>query len=130
MEPVPKGKNIRKIKIKSLSDLQALTPHESVAVIQKRYLPKTLRGELNLSLASIVNHTFSYFAGVSAKAGFFLREDHGFGLEFIGPFLPFDKPVKDELVLNQSIIPFNTSKPNFTEALTTNGVLFLENSLS
>ena len=113
LESAPQKKSIREIKIKSVSDLQALTPYESVAVIQKRYLPKTFRGEFNFSVATVINHTFSYFGGLSAKAGFFFREDHGLGLEFFGPFFPFAKPVKNEMILEQNIIPYTISTPQF-----------------
>ena len=111
LESVPKKKSIRKIKIKNVSDLQALTPYASVAVIQKRYLPKTFRGEFNFSIGTIINHTFSYFGGISGKAGFFLREDHGLGVEFFGPFFPFAKPVKNEMIVEQNIIPYTVSTP-------------------
>lgn len=113
VETAPQKKSVRQIKIKNVSDLQALTPYESVAVIQKRYLPKTFRGEFSFSMATVINHTFSYFGGVSTKAGFFLREDHGFGLEFFGPFFPFAKPVKNEMISEQSVIPYTISTPQF-----------------
>ena len=88
---------IKQLKVKSLSDLQQLTPYESVSVIQKRYLPKTFRGELNVSFSSVINHTFFYLGGLSARLGFFLREDHGFGLEGFALLPPFDKQVTNEI---------------------------------
>ena len=97
---------IKKIKIKSLSDLQHLTPYESVSVIQKRYLPKTFRGELNLSIASVINHTFFYIGGVSLRVGFFLQEDHGFGLEVFAFAPPAFKIVTKEMADN-GIAPFS-----------------------
>lgn len=102
---------VKRLKIKSLSDLQQLTPYESVSVIQKRYLPKTFRGELNLSLSGVINHTFFYVGGLSAKAGFFIREDHGFGLEGFA-FLP----AVNKLVTNEMIGPPNHILP-FTAVL-------------
>lgn len=89
---------IKQLKIKNLSDLQQLTPYESVSVIQKRYLPKTFRGEFNLSLASVINHKFFYLGGLSARAGFFLREDHGFGIEGFVFFPPMNKWVTNEMI--------------------------------
>jgi len=89
---------IKQLKIKNLSDLQQLTPYESVSVIQKRYLPKTFRGEFNLSFASVINHKFFYLGGVSARAGFFLREDHGFGLEGFAFLPPMNKWVTNEMI--------------------------------
>ena len=87
-ERAPAGKsNNKSLKIKSIDELQELTPHESVSIIQKRYLPKTFRGEFNFSITSAINHTYFYLAGARLAAGWFLREDHGFGIEGIG-FLP------------------------------------------
>lgn len=93
-----KRERIKQLKVKSLSDLQQLTPFESVSVIQKRYLPKTYRGEFNISVASVINHSFFYLGGVSVRTGFFLREDHGFGVDFFA-FLPsINKQVANELI--------------------------------
>ena len=103
--PDPTGR-IKQLKIKSLSDLQQLTPYESVSVIQKRYLPKTFRGEFNLSTSFVINHTFFYLGGLSARAGFFIREDHGFGLEG-SAFLP----AVNKLVTNEMISPPNLILP-------------------
>ena len=101
---------IKQLKIKNLSELQQLTPYESVAVIQKRYLPKTLRGEFGLSVSSIINHTFFYLGGVSAHTGFFLREDHGFGVEAFAMLDPKYKIITNQLIAppNQ-ILPFTNS---------------------
>ena len=104
--PDPTGR-IKQLKIKSLSDLQRLTPYESVSVIQKRYLPKTFRGEFNLSASFVINHTFFYLGGLSAWAGFFIREDHGFGLEG-SAFLP----AVNKLVTNEMISPPNKTYPS------------------
>ena len=91
-------KRIKQLKIKSLSDLQKLTPQETVSVIQKRYLPKTFRGELNLSVSAVINHTFFYLGGASAKAGFFIREDHGFGVEGFALLPPIFKTVANDMI--------------------------------
>ena len=99
LEEAPnKSGRIKQLKIKSLSDLQQLTPYESVSVIQKRYLPKTFRGELNFSITSVINHTFFYLFGASARAGFFIREDHGLGLEGFVMSPSLDKQVTDEMI--------------------------------
>ena len=105
LEPVvDTTKRIKQLKVKSLSDLQQITPYESISVLQKRYLPKTFRGEFNLSVASIINHTFFYLGGVSARAGFFLREDHSFGLEAFGLFPPIIKLITEDLIAGD-IVP-------------------------
>ena len=100
LEPAPEDSTgrIKQLKIKSLSDLQQLTPYESVSVIQKRYLPKTFRGEFNLSVSTVINHTFFYLGGLSAKAGFFIREDHGLGLEGFALLPSINKRVTNEMI--------------------------------
>ena len=106
------NQKIKKMQINDLSDLQGLTPFESISVIQKRYLPKTFRGELNLSIASIINHTFFYLGGVSGRLGFFVREDHGLGVEAFGLLPPIFKVVTRDLIQPpNSILPFNAVLP-------------------
>ena len=92
------SKYIKQIKINSFSDLQQLVPKDSVSVIQKRYMPKTFRGELNLSVSTVINHTFFYLGGVSAKAGGFIREDHGFGVEAFVLLPPLFKTVTNDMI--------------------------------
>ena len=89
---------VKTLKINSLSDLQKLTPQDSVSVIQKRYMPKTFRGELNLSISTVINHTFFYLGGASAKTGFFIREDHGFGVEGFALLPPIFKMTATDMI--------------------------------
>ncbi|MDE0092193.1 MAG: hypothetical protein OXN83_02775 [Oligoflexia bacterium] len=89
---------VKTLKINSLSDLQKLTPQDSVSVIQKRYMPKTFRGEFNLSVSTVINHTFFYLGGASAKTGFFIREDHGFGVEGFALLPPIFKMVATDMI--------------------------------
>ena len=99
LESVPDSvSRIKQLKIKNLSDLQQLTPYESVSVIQKRYLPKTFRGEFNLSVSSVINHTYFYLGGLSAKTGFFFREDHGLGLEGFALLPSINKRVTNDMI--------------------------------
>ena len=93
-----RSKSIKYMKIDSLSDLQKLTPKDTVSVIQKRYLPKTFRGEYNLSLSTVINHTFFYLGGAGAKAGVFIREDHGFGLEAFAWLPPLFKMTANDMI--------------------------------
>lgn len=99
----------RSTNITNVSDLQKLTSYTSLVVLQKRYLPKTSRAEFNLSFASIINHTFAYLGGVSARIGWFFTEDHSFGLELFGPLEQVSKPVKHELIVKQNIIPYEST---------------------
>lgn len=108
-----KTNRIKQLKIKKLSDLQRLTPFESVSVIQKRYLPKTFRGELNLSFSSVINHTYFYLGGLSARAGYFLTEDHGFGVEGLAFPPAFEKQVTKNLKRENGLVPYTLSFSQF-----------------
>ncbi len=114
-EPQAIGKSdsvgrVKRLKIKNLSDLQRLTPYESISVIQKRYLPKTFRGELNLAFASVINHKYFYLGGLSARLGFFLREDHGLGTEGIY-FLPALRKPEAQEITSQGVAPSSYTFP-------------------
>ncbi len=62
---------------KELSDLGRLAPFSDVAVIQKRYLPKTSRFEFFPSLGTILNDVF-FFQGVfSGRIGYYFSERYG-----------------------------------------------------
>lgn len=81
LEEAPSSdKEIKKVKVKSISDLSRLAPFDDIAVIQKRFLPKTGRGEFGISLMSILNNKFFYLLGASGRLGYFIREKHGIGL--------------------------------------------------
>ena len=98
---------LKRLKVKNISDLKNLTPFETVSIIQKRYLPKTFRGELNVSLASIINNNFFYLAGGSTHLGFFVRENYGFGLEGYGMYHK-EKLVSLDLINEPNrILPYN-----------------------
>ena len=98
----------KKVQIKSFSDLQKITPYTSISVIQKRYLPKTFRGELNLSISADINHTFFYLGGISGRAGFFITEDHGLGLEGFAILPPiFKLTTKDMIGAPNNILPLS-----------------------
>lgn len=97
----------KQTKIKNISDLKNLTPFENISILQRRYLPKTFRGELNLALSSIMNNQFFYLGGGAGHLGFFVREDHGFGIEGYGMFHK-GKLVSSEFVGGPNrIIPYN-----------------------
>ncbi|MBC6415902.1 MAG: hypothetical protein GDA46_05880 [Bdellovibrionales bacterium] len=98
LELSQEDKSSKLLEIKNISDLQKITPYDSISVIQKRYLPKTFRAEFNLSLSSNINHSFFYFGGVSGRLGFFVREDHGFGVEALYLFGPIFKVVTNNII--------------------------------
>ena len=103
---------VKKMKIKSISDLKHLAPFEDIAVIQKRFLPKTFRGEAGLSLMSILNNKFFYPAGGVMRLGYFIREKHGLGLHGYAIY-NWEKRISSRLRVNQDITAYNTIVPRF-----------------
>ena len=115
LEPSPKdNSSAKEVQIKSISDLQQITPYTSISVIQKRYLPKTFRGEFNFSFSGTINHTFFYLGGVSGRLGFFIREDHGLGVEGFATLPPIFKIVTRNITGPPNhILPSTTILPQF-----------------
>ena len=103
---------VKKMKIKSVSDLRHLAPFDDIAVIQKRFLPKTFRGEAGLSLLSILNNKFFYLAGGEFRLGYFIREKHGLGLQGYAIY-NWEKLISSRLRVNQAITAYNTIAPRF-----------------
>ena len=103
---------VKKIKIRSVSDLKHLAPFEDIAVIQKRFLPKTFRGEAGLSLMSILNNKFFYFAGGTFHLGYFIREKHGLGLEGYAIYT-LKKLISSRLKKNQELDAIQDIVPRF-----------------
>lgn len=59
------------------SGLSQLSPFSEVSVIQKRYLPKTMRTQIFGGWSFITNDPFFNTTGFSLKAGFFFTESWG-----------------------------------------------------
>lgn len=62
--------------VQTLSDLANLAPFEDVAVIQRRFLPKTNRFELSGSAFSNLNNPFFTNVGAAFRAAYYLREKY------------------------------------------------------
>lgn len=61
-----KAEEAQKVNVTKLENLNQLKPFEDIAVIQKRYLPKTERFELNINAASNINDAYFKAYGVGA----------------------------------------------------------------
>lgn len=66
----------------SLGDLSHLEPFQDIAVIQRRYLPKTGRFELSFNGMNNLNNPFFNSAGLAFRGGYFLTEKHGLELQY------------------------------------------------
>lgn len=72
-------KNLRDEKpqdVSTLSDLANLAPFDDVAVIQRRFLPKTQRFEISGTVFSNLNNPFFNAIGASLRAAYYLREQY------------------------------------------------------
>lgn len=75
--------------IKEVSDLSKLQSFNDVAVIQKRFLPKTSRWEFFLAPTLNLNDAFFINIGATARFGYYFRERYG--IEGIAVFLSSSK---------------------------------------
>lgn len=82
LEPeVPTTPEVKPEEIKDLSDLSKLSPFKDVAVIQKRFLPKTGRFELFGGGSLILNDAFFQSVGFSGRLAYYFQERYG--VEFV-----------------------------------------------
>ena len=104
---------LKKIQIKSVSDLSKLSPFDDIAVIQKRFLPKTSRYEAGIGPMLILNNKFFYIAGFSGRLGYFIREKHGVGV--MGYAVHYHPTILSTRLQEgpNKIIPFNHAAPRF-----------------
>lgn len=78
--PVTQSKNVRQNE--DLSVLGTLAPYDDVAVIQRRYLPKTHRFELFPNLGIITNQAFFMSSSLGLNFGFYFSELLGLELSY------------------------------------------------
>ena len=110
-------------KVETLSDLATLAPFEDVAVIQRRFLPKTGRFELSAAGFTNLNNPFYNSLGVSARAAYYFREQYA--AELIGAvFGSMSRQATDDLQKNRAITTDNvvTSKNFFALAFKWNPI--------
>ncbi len=62
--------------VSTLSDLATLAPFDDVAVIQRRFLPKTGRFELSPFVFMNLNNPFFNSIGAGARAAYYIREKY------------------------------------------------------
>lgn len=87
--------------VKSISDLKELETFSDIAVIQRRYLPKTGRFELYVAGGTNLNDAFFVGNGVNLRLGYYFREK--WGAEFVYSYIQNDnRDVTNEL-LNRGI---------------------------
>lgn len=73
-------RQVRRKKVKTpsrLADLATLEPFSDIAVIQRRFLPKTGRFEFSGSLMASVNNPFFSNLGLGLRLAYYFSEKHG-----------------------------------------------------
>lgn len=73
---------IQKDELGTLAELKILSPFEDVAVIQRRFMPKTRRFEFSGALSNSLNNAFFNNWGIVGRAAYYLNEHHGFEFQF------------------------------------------------
>ena len=91
-------KSQKTIKPSHISDLAQLSPFEDIAVIQRRFLPKTNRFEASLVGTIATNNAFVNMNGAALKAAYFFKEKYG--LEFTYMFINSQERTITENLLN------------------------------
>lgn len=93
--------------IKTMTELDRLVPFEDVAVIQKRFLPKTQRFEFFPNVGFIANNAFFLSAYFQARLGYAFTEKwavEAIGAIFTDSNYKVTKDLKDKLVKTENLI--------------------------
>lgn len=86
----------------TLSELSTLAPLADIAVIQKRFLPKTKRFELSGSILGTINNPFFLNMGAALRGGYYFQERYG--VEFVYFMLSSsERTVTDNLRTKRSV---------------------------
>ncbi len=88
--------------ITKLSELAELAPFEDVAVIQKRFLPKTGRFEFSGSAMVSTNNQYFNTMGLGGRLSYFFSEKYGIEGTY-QTYINSERPITDGLVDNQNI---------------------------
>ncbi len=83
------------LQVKELSDLAKLAPFADVAMIQKRYLPRTGRFEAYIAAATILNDAFFTTIGGDGRLAYYFTERYGVELQAMKMFSSDRRTTKD-----------------------------------
>lgn len=88
--------------INKLSELSTLAPFDDIAVIQRRFLPKTERFELSSSVVLSTNNQYFNNYGVNLRGAYYFKEKYG--IEGTYQYLTnSERPITKGLTENQNI---------------------------
>jgi outer membrane beta-barrel protein len=98
---------VENLSIKSVSGLEKLVPFNDLAVIQKRYLPRTGRFEFFPNMGLILNDAFFFSSLYGARFSYHLSERWGIEFTYLGASTSSKKVTDDlerELVKTDSLL--------------------------
>lgn len=104
----PVEKEIVNKDVNNVTDLANLAPFSNVAVIQKRFLPKTQRFELNGNFTLITNNQFFNSMGASARFAYYFTEQWGLELNYLA------MSTTERDVIKELKDDFNVNTENFS----------------
>ncbi len=91
-----------KINVTKLENLNQLKPFEDIAVIQKRYLPKTERFEANINASSNIND--SYFSAYGVGGGLTYNFNEKMAVEFIAKWFKASNSKNSNNLLDRGVV--------------------------
>lgn len=96
--------------LSKISELGRLSPFEDIAVIQRRFLPKTNRFELSASGAISTNNAFFNNIGLGLRVAYYLQEKYGIEgtYMFVGSS---ERPITEGLKKEQKIDTHSLVEP-------------------
>jgi outer membrane beta-barrel protein len=91
-----------KVNVTKLENLNQLKPFEDIAVIQKRYLPKTERFEANINVSSNIND--SYFSAYGIGGGLTYNFNEKMGVELIAKWFSAKNSNNTQTLLDRGVV--------------------------
>jgi outer membrane beta-barrel protein len=91
-----------KVNVTKLENLNQLKPFEDIAVIQRRYLPKTQRFEANINASTNVND--SYFSAYGVGGGLTYNFSEKIGVEFIAKWFSASNSKAANQLLERGVV--------------------------
>lgn len=97
-----RAEETQKVNVTKLENLNQLKPFEDIAVIQKRYLPKTERFEANINASSNIND--SYFSAYGIGGGLTYNFNEKMAVEFIAKWFSASNSKNTKQLLDRGVV--------------------------
>ncbi len=97
-----KAEEAPQVNVTKLENLNQLKPFEDIAVIQKKYLPKTERFEANINASSNIND--AYFSAYGVGGGLTYNFNEKMGVEFIAKWFNANNSSNSKNLLDRGVV--------------------------